>query len=121
VNDVRAHPCAPHLLLSASKDESCRLWNIDNGLCLAIFSGALGHRNEVLTVDFKMLDPKAEDLVFVSGAMDNMVKVWSMEGYRHLIKLSEDWKENSDNFPTAHIQTPVFSTFGRACQISPAT
>jgi polycomb protein EED len=26
VNDVRAHPCAPHLLLSASRDESCRLW-----------------------------------------------------------------------------------------------
>jgi polycomb protein EED len=53
VNDVRAHPCAPHLLLSASKDESCRLWNVDNGVCVFIFSGALGHRNEVLSVDVK--------------------------------------------------------------------
>jgi polycomb protein EED len=53
VNDVRAHPCAPHLLLSASKDLSCRLWNVDNGVCVFIFSGALGHRNDVLSVDIK--------------------------------------------------------------------
>ena len=103
VNDVRAHPCAPHLLLSASKDESCRLWNVDNGVCVFIFSGALGHRNEVLSVDVKPTPlfsdadddeaRDARDFVFVSGAMDNMVKVWSTRGYSHLLELSERWPE----------------------------
>jgi polycomb protein EED len=112
VNDVRAHPCAPHLLLSASKDLSCRLWNVDNGVCVFIFSGALGHRNDVLSVDIKPTplfssfdDKKAKaesdesdesnesDFVFVSGAMDNMVKVWSTRGYSHLLELSERWPE----------------------------
>ena len=37
VNELRAHPHAPHYLLSASKDASVRLWNVDNGLVLAIF------------------------------------------------------------------------------------
>ena len=106
VNDVRAHPCAPHLLLSASKDESCRLWNVDNGVCVFIFSGALGHRNEVLSVDVKPTPlfsdleindddeaRDARDFVFVSGAMDKMVKVWSTRGYSHLLELSERWPE----------------------------
>ena len=114
VNDVRAHPCAPHLLLSASKDLSCRLWNVDNGVCVFIFSGALGHRNDVLSVDVKPTplfsslsfeDENAKrdknaaspsddgDFVFVSGAMDNMVKVWSTRGYSRLLELSERWPE----------------------------
>ena len=113
VNDVRAHPCAPHLLLSASKDESCRLWNVDNGVCVFVFSGALGHRNEVLSVDVKPSplfskrrasgsvdgnetdadDADARDFVFVSGGMDNTVKVWSTRGYSHLLELSEKWPE----------------------------
>ena len=109
VNDLRAHPCAPHLLLSASKDESCRLWNVDNGVCVAIFAGAFGHTGEVLTVDIKptslFLDESENndtstsdsgDFVFVSGAMDNHVKVWSTKGYSHLLKLSDTWPDVDD-------------------------
>lgn len=113
MNDVRSHPCAPHLLLTASKDESCRLWNVDNGLCLAIFSGAQGHRNEVLTVDLKVLDLRENDLMFVSGAMDNMVKVWSMNGYHHLIELSEGWQDDNDKFPTVRLPRQALSTSSR--------
>lgn len=40
-----------------------------------------------------------------------MVKVWSLSGYRHLVEQSESWSANNDKFPTAHIQTPVFSSF----------
>jgi polycomb protein EED len=110
VNDVKAHPTSPHLLLTASKDESCRLWNMDSKVCIAVFAGALGHRNEVLSVDFKAgLDPydakEPADVVFVSGAMDNQIKVWSTDGYDGLIKQSDGWREDAGKkFPTAHVQ-----------------
>ena len=68
--------------------------------------GALGHRNEVLSVDVKPTPlfsdleindddeaRDARDFVFVSGAMDKMVKVWSTRGYSHLLELSERWPE----------------------------
>ena len=111
VNDLKAHPCAPHFLLSASRDESCRLWNVDNGVCVAIFAGAFGHKNEVLSVDIKPnvlffgkkgngsdREPSADDqddrdFVFVSGAMDMCVKVWTTRGYLHLLELSETWPD----------------------------
>ncbi|KAG8066157.1 hypothetical protein GUJ93_ZPchr0004g38595 [Zizania palustris] len=33
-----------------SEDESARLWNVHTWICILIFSGAAGHRNEVLSV-----------------------------------------------------------------------
>ena len=120
VNDIRPHPFAPYLLLSASKDASCRLWNVDNGVCVCVFGGSGGHRNEALTVDFKLTDPRGidgrpvQDIVFASGAMDNQVKVWSTAGYTHLVARSEtcgDEPDDAQRFPTAHVQTPLFSSF----------
>lgn len=155
VNDVKAHPLRPHLLLTASKDESCRLWNVDSGACVAIFAGEFGHRNEVLSVDFKPgVDPYDAstsepgdgedksvgqgvgqvldgDVVFVSGAMDNQIKVWSTRGYPGLARRSDGWGKGvvpgndaamgpevsgsrsdgtANAFPTAHVQTPTFSS-----------
>ena len=120
VNDILPHPFAPYLLLSASKDASCRLWNVDNGVCVCVFGGSGGHRNEALTVDFKLTDPRGidgrpvQDIVFASGAMDNHVKVWSTAGYTHLVARSEtcgDEPDDAQRFPTAHVQTPLFSSF----------
>jgi len=48
INDLRAHPAMPNIIASASKDLSVRLWNVSNGVCVAIFAGARGHRNDVL-------------------------------------------------------------------------
>ena len=142
VNDVKAHPLRPHLLLTASKDESCRLWNLDSAVCVAVFAGEFGHRNEVLSVDFKPgVDPydaseREEpgggssggrndvghdvgqcpddgDVVFVSGAMDNQIKVWSTRGYPGLVRKSDGWGKGGlvgNAFPTAHVQTPTFSS-----------
>ena len=54
VNDIRVHPIDNNLCISASRDESIRLWNILSSVCVAIFSGDGGHRLDVLALDFHM-------------------------------------------------------------------
>lgn len=79
INEIRTQQLKPFLVVSASKvntfsstclyypsdilsisiltfgctfkqDESVRLWNVHTGICILIFAGAGGHRNEVLSV-----------------------------------------------------------------------
>jgi polycomb protein EED len=74
INEVRFHPYKPALLLSASKDESIRLWNVVSCVCVALFTGDAAHRGEVLSIDFHLDGHR-----FASGGMDNAIKVWSLQ------------------------------------------
>ena len=71
INDMKVHPRDPALVLTASKDESLRLWNLRVGITVAIFAGLKGHRGEVVHTDFNRDGSK-----FASCGIDNSVRIW---------------------------------------------
>eukprot|EP00956_Cyclotella_meneghiniana_P002243 scaffold2530_cov87-Cyclotella_meneghiniana.AAC.9 len=75
ITDLQFSPTNEWLLLSASYDESIRLWNLQRGTNVAIFTGHDGHRRQVLSVSWHLSGTK-----FASCAMDNTVKLWNVMG-----------------------------------------
>ena len=73
INDLKMHPKDPSLLITASKDESLRLWNLRTGSTVAVFAGLKGHRGEVVHVDFSSDGSK-----FASCGIDNSVRIWDV-------------------------------------------
>jgi len=106
VNDLKVSPHDPELLLSASKDESIRLWNVRTRVCTLIFAGNNGHRYEVLSVDFHPWDKHK----FVSCGMDRSIRIWSMEKASSTVDKGKHWDKPPSTFPTRVIEQPVFYT-----------
>ncbi|KAL6536759.1 Polycomb group protein fie2 [Orobanche minor] len=104
INEIRTQPLKPSLVVSASKDESVRLWNIHTGICILIFAGAGGHHNEVLSVDFHPSDIYR----IASCGMDNTVKIWSMKEFWAYVEKSFTWTGLPSKFPTKYVQFPIF-------------
>lgn len=74
IYDLKFSSTDSSLCISASKDESVRLWNVTSGTCVAIFAGHEGHRDSVLSVAWHPLGN-----VIASASMDNTVKLWSLK------------------------------------------
>ncbi|KAG1661560.1 hypothetical protein FOA52_009559, partial [Chlamydomonas sp. UWO 241] len=106
INDITVLPQRPSLFLTASKDESIRLWNLKTRTCVLIMSGDGGHTNEVLTLDFHPWDQRR----FVSAGMDNTVKVWSLAEHSSTVEQSLTWESTTAAFPTAYVHRPLFSS-----------
>ncbi|KAL7510227.1 hypothetical protein ACHAXN_007144 [Cyclotella atomus] len=75
ITDLQFSPTNEWLLLSASYDESIRLWNLQRGTNVAVFTGHDGHRRQVLSVSWHFSGTK-----FASCAMDNIIKLWNVIG-----------------------------------------
>lgn len=105
INEIRTQAMRPALVISASKDESVRLWNVHTGVCVLIFAGAGGHRNEVLSIDFHPSDI----FKIASCGMDNTVKIWSMKDFWGYVEQSFTWTDIPSKFPTKYVQFPIFN------------
>ncbi|PWZ29195.1 Polycomb group protein FIE1 [Zea mays] len=105
IHEIRTHASKPSLIISASKDESIRLWNVHTGICILVFAGAGGHRHDVLSVDFH----PTEVGIFASCGMDNTVKIWSMKEFWIYVEKSYSWTGHPSKFPTRNIQFPVLT------------
>lgn len=73
VNEVKINPKDSYMLLTASRDHSIRLWCIKTRVCVAIFGGHGGHRDQVISVAFDSQGNR-----FVSGSMDHSLQVWDL-------------------------------------------
>lgn len=74
ITDLKVSPTNEYLLLSAAKDESCRLWNLETFACVCIFAGQNGHRKEeVLSVSWHPLGQE-----FASSGVDKSIRLWSI-------------------------------------------
>ncbi|CAI5746616.1 unnamed protein product [Peronospora destructor] len=108
VNELKFHPVDPSLLFSASKDESIRLWNSLTGVCVAIFAGHMGHRDDVLSLDIHL-----KGSCFVSSGMDNTVKIWDLEDDVVQTAIKKSYTEprpKNRPFDTKFIQFPAYCT-----------
>ncbi|XP_010230658.1 polycomb group protein FIE2 isoform X1 [Brachypodium distachyon] len=105
IYEIRTHPRNPSLIISASKDESVRLWNVHTGICILIFAGLAGHQNAVLSVDFHPYDMHH----IASCGMDNTIKIWSMKEFWPYVEKSFTWADLPSKFPTKYVQLPLMS------------
>ena len=90
INELCVHPVDPYLVLSASKDESIRMWNLTNRVCIAIFAGEQGHRDEVLSIDMHLMGN-----CFASSGMDNSIKIWALDTEKIVNAIEESYTQPS--------------------------
>jgi len=70
---LKMSPISEWILLSASFDRSCRLWNLRNGSCIAYFAGHEGHKDIVMSCAWHPLGHRS-----VTGGHDTYVKIWDV-------------------------------------------
>ena len=103
INEVKFHPHIHELLLSASEDESIRLWHVHAAVCLATFCGDQGHRGAVVAIDVR---PDGD--AFASCSVDGTVKVWSLKTPAILGRAAQTKEELSQRAATAPLpEVPV--------------
>lgn len=109
--DMKRCPVNEWLLLSASNDETIRLWNLKYPSLIAIFAGHQGHREAVLSIDWHPFGQ-----YFASSGMDGTIRVWSIEEPNVKNAIEESFKspllpeETTSNFKTVYHQIPFWVT-----------
>jgi len=120
IYDLKFHPKQSNILLSASKDYSVRIWNVRNGLQIAILAGPKGHSAEVLAVDWHLSGD-----YLVSSSIDNTVKIWEITAeikekieQSNKIVLNNN-KLNKDNLSENKEEQPIGIIFSSNVDVNP--
>ena len=71
VMDLKVSPINEWIVVSSSKDETLRIWNLKANTCVAILGGHYGHRGSITTVAWHENGTR-----ILSGGMDTTVKIW---------------------------------------------
>lgn len=99
INDMKVHPRDPALVITASKDESLRLWNLRVGITIAVFAGLKGHRGEVVHTDFNRDGSR-----FASCGIDNSVRIWDFYENENVVAAVKQSHEIADlGFKGTHV------------------
>ncbi|ESO12851.1 hypothetical protein HELRODRAFT_105574 [Helobdella robusta] len=110
VNELRFSTKDSNILLSISKDHTLRLWNIKTDLCIAIFGGVEGHRDELLSGDIDF-----DGQLLISCGMDHSFKIWKLDNPYIVDAIEKSYKYDKKNkndkpFKTYSQHFPDFST-----------
>lgn len=109
VNELKVYPNDCNLLLSVSKDNSLRLWNVKTNVLVLVFGGVEGHRDEVLSADFNL-----DGTRIISCGMDHSLKMWRLnkDSISETIKSSYQYNsaKSPKPFKSMCINIPDFST-----------
>lgn len=84
------------------------MWNAFSGVCIAVFGGHRGHRDEVNAVSFSLSSPK-----MVSAGADNRICIWDLNAVAPQIAASfkaQDQSVTSRATQPRLEQFPEFST-----------
>lgn len=109
VNELKIHPGDHNMLLSVSRDNTMRLWNVKTSNCVVIFGGVDGHRDEVLSADFNIHGTK-----LISCGMDHSLKMWKTDTEVIKNAMTDSYSYNAAQrktpYPTHGQNFPDFST-----------
>lgn len=109
IYDLKASPTDENLLLSASVDESIRLWNLRTFACVAIFAGHHGHNEGVLSLSWH-----SDGERFASSGVDKSIRLWNLNDGKVKEALQASTSLNSphdrQSFHPAMPQFPYFVT-----------
>ncbi|KIZ04250.1 Polycomb group protein FERTILIZATION-INDEPENDENT ENDOSPERM [Monoraphidium neglectum] len=123
IHDIAVHPSRPHLVLTASKDESVRLWSLAGACCVAVFKGEGAHTHEVISLVGRGRAGRGwlekdwhpwHAHLFASAGMDSSVKIWSIQGVWPRVEQSDTWVQDPQGegraFRASLVEHPVFSS-----------
>jgi WD40 repeat protein len=107
--DLRVSPTNEFLLLSASVDESIRLWNLQSFACVAIFTGLHGHREDILSVSWHSTGGR-----FASAGKDKTIRIWDITQGRvpEALQASQKYSptQHRESFQPLFVEFPIFAT-----------
>ncbi|KAG0345069.1 hypothetical protein BG004_003999 [Podila humilis] len=105
ITDIQAHPTRDECLLSASKDGTVRLWNVNTGKCLIIFE---------IKASVTCFNPSSDGQTFLTGGYNGEIREWTLptlesDPEEPIVVLANDSRVLQSSLHTARIDCIRFA------------